>query len=133
MINLFAVCKNDRFLRVAARMLENKGINLVDTCTHPDQVINGLLMCRPVPDIILLDANWHTRSYCGDQLLEQLLKVSDPPPKIIMITNIYEETTIKKLKAMGASGYFYRSSGHPDKIFECIKSVHEGENYFQEN
>ena len=89
-----------------ACMLEYRGINLVNTCTQPAQVISGLLMCSPAPDIILLDANWHTRNYSGDQLLEQLLNVSDPPPKIIMITNFFEEATIKKLKRMGASGYF---------------------------
>jgi len=131
MIHLFAVCKNDRFVRAIALLLGQKGVKLIDTCTQPGLAKSKLLACEPRPDVVLLDANWNNHPFSGPELLAELLNAHQPTPKIILMTHSFEERTVKRLQGMGASGYFSRASTHPDDIFQCIKNVHEGATFFR--
>jgi DNA-binding NarL/FixJ family response regulator len=91
--------------------------------------LTKFLSCKPLPDIILIDANWRGNDLSGVELIHKFLSI-EVPPKIIVVTNCYEETITSRFKEAGANGYFFRNTGNLNTIIDCIKKVHTGENNF---
>jgi DNA-binding NarL/FixJ family response regulator len=132
MIHLFAVCKNDFFIKALSVFWAPKEVVLVNTCKQPGHAVKEFSACSPIPDIILLDANWPNGNNVTRNLIHQFLDITISPPKIILVTNFCEEKAIEELKPCGAHGYFYRASAHSDTIFQCIRTVYNGGKHFQQ-
>ena len=127
-INLFVLCKNSLFIRRIEEILYQEEIFLSDVCTNPDLALTKFLSCSPVPDIILLDANWVNNGHSGFGLLSIFL--NNTSAKVIMVTTFFKDYILKNAKREGAHGYIIKHVGSVDELADNIKAVYTGINQF---
>ena len=63
------------------------------------------LIARESPDLVLLDVKMEEMT--GIEVLRQL-RVSHPSIKVIMVSGVEDEETIKEAKALGVIGYIHK-------------------------
>lgn len=80
-----------------------------------------------VPDVLLLDINLPDIN--GIELTKKLI-AAYPDLKIIALTNHEDLSFVKRIISNGASGYILKNA-HKEEILEAIKTVVNGEKYFQ--
>ena len=80
-----------------------------------------------LPDVLLLDINLPDIN--GIELTKKLMSTY-PDLKIIALTNHEDLSFVKRIISNGASGYILKNA-HKEEILEAIKTVINGEKYFQ--
>lgn len=74
------------------------------------------------PDVVLLDMMMPTMS--GVETLTRLRKLSNGDSyKVIALTNMKDDDTMKTIKTLGVSEYLVKAENSPAKIQEYIRSV----------
>jgi len=129
MINTFVLCKNEVFFRTIEKELNKNHICCLDIFKDPETALEQYKKIRTKPDIILLDANWK-KYITADATIIKQFKNTDSPPKIILVTNYYDELIADKLKELNVQGYFYRNVENVKTVIDCIKQVYKGKEYF---
>ncbi|NRA93620.1 MAG: response regulator transcription factor, partial [Psychroserpens sp.] len=82
---------------------------------------------KHLPDVLLLDINLPDLN--GIELTKKLLGTY-PDLKIIALTNHEDLSFVKRIISNGACGYLLKNA-HKEEILGAIKSVMNGEKYFQ--
>ena len=72
-IHVFALCKNDYFIRSIEFYLNRNNIILTGVGTRHDRALDDFAACTPAPDVILLDAHWQPFQTSGPTLTRQFL------------------------------------------------------------
>lgn len=127
-IHVFALCKNDYFIRSIEFYLNRNNIILTGVGTRHDRALDDFAACTPAPDVILLDAHWQPFQTSGPTLTRQFLQRTNA--KVILVTNYFEKTIYKNLRQYGAHGYFFRDAPGADTIIRCIQNVYLGQHTF---
>lgn len=127
-IHVFALCKNDYFIRSIEFYLNRNNILLTGVSTRHDHALEDFGACTPVPDVVLLDAHWPLFQTGGATLIRQFLEHTNA--KVILVTNYFEKTIYKNVQQYGAHGYFYRDAPGADTIIRCIQNVYLGQYTF---
>lgn len=114
------IIEDDDFLRsLAVTKLEKEGFTV---SMAPDGKAGLALAQNDVPELIILDLMLPIMS--GFEVLEQL-KASDATTgiKVIVFSNLGEESDIKKCLDMGANDYLVKANFTLDELVEKIKGL----------
>ncbi|MCD4789930.1 MAG: response regulator transcription factor, partial [Bacteroidales bacterium] len=107
-----------------ALLILNDLIEVAGEAADSDELFN--LLETQSPDIILLDITMPGMS--GIEIAQKL-KTEYPKLKIIILTGEPSEKNIFDSLDAGVQGFLPKNAGK-DKLIEAIKSVYEGEEYF---
>jgi len=102
------------------------GIELTKLYKNGDELLDGLQ--EQQPDVLLLDIQMPGKS--GIELAGIISK-KYPAIRIIALTNVDIVPQIKKMMSQGCAGYLLKDADS-DVIFEAIRTVMAGEEYFHE-
>ena len=129
MINTLVLCKNDIFFRTIEKELNKAHICYLGIFKDPDTALQQYKDMNTKPEIILLDANWKKYVTSDGTIIKQF-KETARQPKVILVTNYYDEMINGMLKELGVQGYFYRNIETIRTIIDCIKQVYKGKECF---
>lgn len=117
-INLYAVCENSIFITFLESKLNKNNIFVAGICSQPNHAIRLYQKCIPIPDIVLLDADWPNTD--SKALLKQFLNLD---ARVILVTDFSTPEILDDFSPLQPQGYFYQSSENYEEIIECIKLV----------
>ena len=120
-IYLFAICKNDRFIKLMEQLFNMENIVISGICKDVSRGYIEYINSNPVPDIVLLDAYWPGGT-CKE-LLKQLLSAKT---KVILATNYLEENILDNFLPLQPHGYIFRTCDDYKIITDCIGRVFAG-------
>lgn len=75
------------------------------------------------PDVVLLDLQLPDRN--GLQAIPDLL-VTDPAPRVVVLTSFVDDDSVRRAIRLGASGYLAKHA-NPDTLLDGIRAAHRGE------
>lgn len=130
MTYILAICKRNTFIAAVQPHLFDHGIEIVFVCNNPRDALTKYKSLQP--HIVLMDANWLHPIYwmSGTELIQSLID-HDPAVRIIVTTTFHQPALLTLMKAIGIKGYFPKTSKNVlDEIITCIKTVHNGGEYF---
>lgn len=123
-MNRVLVIEDEMFVReLYERVLKQAGIEVI---TAPDG-ISGVEAAQSKPDLILLDILLPGLN--GLQVLQRLKQ--DPATRqipVVLLTNLGQESIIKKALAFGASGYLMKVRVSPYQIVTHVKEFLQNPN-----
>ena len=129
-MNNILVCEDEDFLIQALKdNLDADGIN-VETAGDGEEAIEKV--GKKKPDLILLDLLMPKKD--GFYVLEELKK----NPKwalipVIVLSNLGDDTAIKRAMSMGADDYFVKSQHPIEEVIEKVKDYLEGRKQSKES
>lgn len=120
------IVEDDQFLReFYQELLQGEGYN-VDVAADGNMALSQSR--ESGYDLILLDIIFPKQD--GLQILKDLkaaqLKKSNGP--IVVLTNLGQESIVKKAFTLGAAGYLIKSAMNPDEVLQEIRSYLQKEN-----
>lgn len=125
-INLFVICKNDRFFNLMEKLFNSENIFISGICKDLSQGSKDFKKSIPSPDIVLLDAYWPSGS-CK-KLLEEFLHAEI---KVILTTNYKDEKLLDHFFPLQPQGHIFRTCDNYKMITDCIELVFLGKKCLQ--
>ncbi len=112
------IIEDDRFVRdLYQRQFAQEGYEVYTAADGPDGLVQAT---ETHPDLILLDIMLPKLN--GLDLLKTLKsKGSTKKIRVVLLTNLGQESVIKQGFRLGAEGYFIKSAYSPSQIVEAIK------------
>ena len=107
-------------LNLYKEFLENAGFD-VDTASNGEEGLNKIKDGNA--DVVLLDIMMPKLDGVG--LLQTLKDQKRKMPKVIMMTNLSHDETLKEAEALGARESIIKSEITPDKVLEKINHLLE--------
>lgn len=120
-INLFAICKNDRFIHLMESLYNSENIFISGICKTLSLGLIQFSNSFPKPDIVVLDAYWPQEG--SKDLLLRLLEMD---VKVIIVTNFQDLKVLDYFSPILPNGYYYRDCDDYKIITNCIKQVFYG-------
>jgi DNA-binding response OmpR family regulator len=120
MAHKIAIIEDDEFLRsLTVSKLEKAGFTVV-TAGNGEEGIS--LVRKEHPDLLILDLMLPTMS--GFEVLESIRKDTEvAATKVIVFSNLGEESDIKKAEALKASDYLIKANFTLDEVIEKVQKL----------
>lgn len=107
--------------------LEQKGFNIVSTCSNGVEAYNQIIAKQP--DIALLDMSMPGMN--GIEVIEKM-RNNKFPAKIVLQTMHNEYSIFNRAKELGVKGYLLKEFAM-DELEKCLFEVREGRTYFSKH
>lgn len=117
-INLFLICKNDKFIRLMENLYNKENIFISGVCTDVSLGLSQFKNSFPKPDIVVMDAYWSSEG--SKELLSRFLEMDI---KVIIVTNFQDSKVLDYFYPVRPHGYFYRNCEDFTIITDCIRQV----------
>lgn len=117
-INLFTICKNERFIKLMEPLFNQVDIIIAGICSDVSRGLLEYNSIYPAPDVVLLDAYWATGT--SKELVRQF---TESNIKVIIITNFRDDNLLQYFESDQPQGYVFRTCDDFKIITDCIKKV----------
>lgn len=107
--------------------LEQKGFNIVSTCSNGVEAYNQIIAKQP--DIALLDMSMPGMN--GIEVIEKM-RSNKFPAKIVLQTMHNDYSIFNRAKELGVKGYLLKEFAM-DELEKCLFEVKEGRTYFSKH
>lgn len=117
------IADDHAFVRHGLKELaEKEGYSIVAECNNADSIVE--LTRKHNPAFIVMDLALPGKS--GLEAIKEISKMNGAAPKIVVLSGIEDEATIRHAFAVGASGYVLKQS-EPEDLFDAFQKVEQGD------